>query len=122
MPYTGGQTRTDLALNLAASDFFTYEGGAREVIPKVAVVLTDGRQTPALDAIPVQQAIIPLRKLGVKMFAVGIGFEADPIELGYIVERPEDVVMIDDFSKLEDITKDISKKICEGANVGPGEL
>ena len=122
LPYTGGQTRIDLALTLAANDFFTYQGGVRDGIPKVAVVVTDGRQTPSPDAIAAQQAIIPLRQLGVKVFAVGIGVEADPVELGYIVERPDDVFMIADFDKLPDIATEISKKICESANIGPGKM
>ncbi|PFX15219.1 Collagen alpha-1(XII) chain [Stylophora pistillata] len=48
LPYERGLTRIDKALELTASDIFAK--GSRAGVPKIAMLITDGTQTPAADA------------------------------------------------------------------------
>ena len=41
--YPGGGTRTDLAIDMAASDIFSAAGGDRADVENVLIVLTDGK-------------------------------------------------------------------------------
>lgn len=47
LKYTGGGTRTDLALEMAANQIFSAAGGDREDAGNVLVVLTDGKTNSA---------------------------------------------------------------------------
>lgn len=49
IPLMNGFTRIDHALRLADTAFFRTKNGAREEMPKVLIVLTDGSQTQASD-------------------------------------------------------------------------
>lgn len=56
-----GSTRIDKALQLAANYFFTAEGGARDGIQKICLIITDGKQTKAQDAVELSEAVRPLK-------------------------------------------------------------
>ena len=70
LPYERGRTRIDMALDLASTDIFP---AARPGVPKIAILITDGKQTQAKDAKDLKVASDPLRKAGVRVLAVGIG-------------------------------------------------
>ncbi|XP_048579839.1 uncharacterized protein LOC5504566 isoform X2 [Nematostella vectensis] len=108
--YTHGRTRIDKALKLAASDLFTQNGGRG--VPKLMVILTDGVQTPDPDAVPLDQAVIPLRKKGVKLFAVGVGPYVKPSELRLLVESEADLFYAKDFDDLLRKAAEISIRTC----------
>ena len=107
-----GRTRIDLALRLAANDMFA-PNSVRPGIASVAVVLTEGRQTPDPGAISLQQAIQPLRQLGVKVLTVGIGSEVERDELKLLVNNDEDLFMASDFEDLLRRAAEIGKKSCD---------
>lgn len=55
LPHQRGLTRIDRALKVAYDDLYGPTGSSRRGVQKIAVVLTDGRQTPAVDAVPLNQ-------------------------------------------------------------------
>ena len=112
LPYSKGRTRIDKALQLASSQLFSVGAGMRADVPKIAIVLTDGKQTQAADAVALDKAVAPLHALGVQVFAIGIGSEVDSNELRLLVQREEDV-RTTTFEDLQGIVKDISTSTCK---------
>ena len=110
LPYERGQTRIDRALDLAATDIFPE---ARAGVPKLALLITDGRQTSANDAKGLREASEPLRKAGVRVLAVGIGSDVDRDELRLVTETDEDVVVTADFQDLMLKIGHLTSRACE---------
>lgn len=109
-----GLTRIDRALQLASRDLFGPGGSARRGVQKIAVVLTDGKQTVSSDAQPLDIASEPLREEGVYIFAIGIGKEVDRKELRLMTENDADVVVADSFDDLRNRVDTLGKSACEG--------
>lgn len=110
LPYERGLTRIDKALDLAATDIFPE---ARAGVPKLALLLTDGTQTPAADAKGLREASEPLRKAGVRVLAVGVGSGVDRDELRLVTETEDDVVVADDFQDLLLKIGNLTSRACE---------
>ena len=110
LPYERGLTRIDRALDLAATDIFPQ---ARAGVPKLALLITDGSQTPAADAKDLREASEPLRKAGVRVLAVGIGSGVDRDELRLVTETDEDVVVAADFQDLMLKIGNLTSRACE---------
>lgn len=91
LPHLKGKTRIDLALKMAGTSLFSSSGGMRSssTVAKVAIVITDGRQTPAPDGIRLDEAAARLLVNGVKVLSIGIGDNIDQEELNMMVENPE---------------------------------
>lgn len=91
LPHLRGKTRIDLALKLASDQLFNRNEGMRSssTVRKVAIVITDGRQSPAADAIRLDEAAAPLLVRGVKVLSIGIGDKVDEYELKMMVDNPE---------------------------------
>ena len=113
VPHTKGRTRLDKALALAATQVFSTSGGTRSGKRKIMVILTDGRQSQDPDTIPLQEAVSPLRKLGVRVYTVAIGDEVDLNELYQVTEGKEDVFPVSDFANLANMATDIALKTCK---------
>ena len=63
---SGGRTRIGKALELVHSKVLV---SARSGIPKIMIVLNDGRQTKDPDAKDLKEASEPLRRAGVRVLA-----------------------------------------------------
>ena len=115
LPHLRGKTRIDLALKLASSDLFTRNGGMRlsALVPKVALVITDGRQSPAADAIRLDEAVAPLLVRGVKVLAVGVGDRIDREELKMMVKSPEMAFWAKSYRALRVQLAAIARKLCQ---------
>jgi hypothetical protein len=85
---------------------------ARTTVRKVLVVLTDGRQTQDPDAVPLDVASKPLKDMGVKIYAVGVGHKIDLQELRQITEDPADVFTVDSFTALLGESQTIAERAC----------
>lgn len=73
IPFARGDTRIDLALRKAHVTFRKSRGG-RSGVPKILILLTDGQQSMVRGEAPrLDENVLPLRKQGVKVFAIGIG-------------------------------------------------
>ena len=114
LPHLRGRTRIDLALKLGSSQLFTGNGGMRwsTSVPKVAVVITDGRQSPAADAIRLDEAVAPLLVRGVKVLAVGVGDKIDREELEMMVKSSDMAFWGPNYRALRVQLAAISRKLC----------
>lgn len=59
IPYLQKGTRTDKALDKAATDLYTKEGGDREAVANVLLVVTDGRTNHESESY--EEALKPLK-------------------------------------------------------------
>ena len=112
IPHTKLRTRLDKALELASSRLFTASGGTRSGKRKIMIILTDGRQSQDPDTVPLKDAVLPLRQLGVRIYTVAIGDEVDLKELYQVTERNEDVFPVSDFDDLANMANDIALNTC----------
>ena len=121
LPFAAGGTRFDKAFEEAANNLFSPSGGVRSHLPKVFVILTDGKQSADYDAVPIEQSVLQLRHLGVRILALAIGSQVDMNELLQIVNEPKDIYAANDFDTLLGNTDEVGKLTC-GIVKRPGKL
>lgn len=105
---SGGRTRTDSALRIMSRDFFTYEKGSRPGVPKVLVLVTDGKSTGVK---PLSESVRGLRKKGVIVYTVGIGDRISISELKDISRTEKDIFLSKDFDSIGLIGPALVEKI-----------
>lgn len=109
MPYMGSGTRTGQALDYVADNTFKVANGARDGVPKIVVIITDGKSQ--------DDVIAPSRKLrnmGVITFAVGVG-NVNQAEIDEIAGEPSRAFVAANFDELAGIVlNDIQKSVCYG--------
>ena len=92
-------TNTAEALFRLRNETFLYQNGAREFIPNVVLVITDGRSNVN------QASTIPnamsLRSTGATVFAVGVGARIDSNELLAIASSPNNMRLLNGFNLTE---------------------
>ena len=115
LPFFGGETRIDKALELAHGKVFPL---AKKGVPQIAVVLTDGEQTDEQGAKDLKDASEPLRSAGVRILAVGIG-KVNYKELRLMTENDEDAIKIDNFNQLKLKMSSIANQLCKLAGKYP---
>ena len=71
-------------------------------VPRVAFLLTDGQQTRRGDFIEPYIAAIPLKEIGIKLIAIGIGSGARRGELETITGDAKAVYMVRNYKRLLD--------------------
>ena len=109
--FAEGETKTELALQLALSNLFSAKGGSRPDVPKILVVVTFGRSDNALG---VARASMALRDNHVTVLSVGIGEEVDMEELMLMASTAEDVITVKSVSALKKRVAGIRDKVCDG--------
>lgn len=109
LPYKGGNTLTGLALTYILEHSFTSEAGARSGIPKIGILITDGKSQD--DVIPPSQS---LRDAGIELFAIGVK-NADENELQSIASAPIETHMynVADFNIMSSILEGLTRIVCE---------
>ncbi len=100
----GSITRIDKALTMAYDNMFNERNGMRVKVPKILILLTDGAQTKAADAIPPAQAVARFHDAGVKVIVIGIGSGVKVDELKMIVKSPENLFLAANFDQLKSET------------------
>ncbi|XP_018421701.1 PREDICTED: collagen alpha-1(VII) chain-like [Nanorana parkeri] len=112
--YKGGNTKTGEALGYLANRVFN-PSISREDVPKIVVLLTDGKSGDA-----VEEKAQQLQDRGVTIYAIGIK-NADRNELMKIASAPieENVIIVRDFWSLFDMLPRISRRICFTASEPP---
>ena len=114
MTYSKGRTRTDRALRLARHRLFAESGGSRPNIPKLLVLMTDGiSKLPKATALEADA----LKRQGVHVVVVGIGFRLYEKELRAIASSPKDIITAASFATLKRIVVDTKEKVCGGESV-----
>ena len=112
LSHTGGSTRIDKALLMASTHVFSPENGGRSGMPKMLIIMTDGQQTSAPDAVPLEEAVAPLRLNGVKVVSVAIGNEVDEYELLALSELRDNIFRIQSFDTLYDTVTEVGQSLC----------
>ncbi|KAK1172363.1 collagen alpha-6(VI) chain-like [Acipenser oxyrinchus oxyrinchus] len=110
LPYKGGGTQTGLGLDFMLKNHFTEAAGsrAREGVPQVAVIITDGKSQDN-----VKEAADAVKGSGITLYAIGIK-DADLAELSEIASDPDDqfVYNVADFAALTGISQNILQVLC----------
>ncbi|XP_066269225.1 zonadhesin-like [Branchiostoma lanceolatum] len=104
----GRGTSTGSALTFARDLALQHFSGARPGVPKIVVVVTDGRSG--------DDVILPSQNLhsdGVITFAIGVTEMINYQELSAIAGSPDRVSTVFDFDALDDIKETLSSQLCE---------
>lgn len=115
LKFQGGRTRIDEALDLAFNDLFTANAGARPGVPRVAVLLTDGKETNITEYETLRSAVEPFKAEGIAVIVVGIGPNADLQRLRVLVDSDELVFGVGSFDNLNDIALNLTLLACKAA-------
>ena len=115
LPHESGETRIDRALKLARS-LSNPTGATRRGVPKILILLTNGKQTIAADSLSLEDAARPLHEANVRILAVGMGQNVDEKELSSVVLKDEDVFLAPSFDDLVSLSGSVSKITCEAAS------
>nr|XP_046254827.1 collagen alpha-1(XIV) chain-like isoform X2 [Scatophagus argus]XP_046254828.1 collagen alpha-1(XIV) chain-like isoform X2 [Scatophagus argus]XP_046254829.1 collagen alpha-1(XIV) chain-like isoform X2 [Scatophagus argus] len=109
--YKGGNTKTGRAIKHVRESIFTPEAGARRGVPKVLVVLTDGRSQDDVNKVSKE-----MQMDGYIIFAIGFA-DADYGELVNIASKPSDrhVFFVDDLDAVKKIEEQLITFVCEAA-------
>uniref|UniRef100_A0A3B5MBE3 Uncharacterized protein n=1 Tax=Xiphophorus couchianus TaxID=32473 RepID=A0A3B5MBE3_9TELE len=109
--YKGGNTKTGRAIKHVKESIFTPEAGARRGVPKVLVVLTDGRSQDDVNKVSKE-----MQMEGYIIFAIGFA-DADYGELVNIASKPSDrhVFFVDDLDAVKKIEEQLITSVCEAA-------
>uniref|UniRef100_A0A8K9UZ06 Collagen, type XIV, alpha 1b n=1 Tax=Oncorhynchus mykiss TaxID=8022 RepID=A0A8K9UZ06_ONCMY len=107
--YKGGNTKTGLAIRHVKDTIFTVGGGIRRGIPKVLVVLTDGRSQDDVNKVSKE-----MQMEGYIVFAIGFA-DADYGELVSIASKPSErhVFFVDDLDAFKKIEEKLVTFVCE---------
>ena len=109
--YIFGGTRTDLALTYAAENSFTVASGDRADVINILIVITDGKSN---EPEPTRQEAEVLHRLGVKVFAIGIGTGVDQTELDHIASAEQYVFRVQNYDAFEALLDELQKTVCKG--------
>ncbi|XP_034713988.1 collagen alpha-1(XII) chain isoform X4 [Etheostoma cragini] len=109
--YRGGNTKTGVALKHVYEKVFTSDSGMRRNVPKVLVVVTDGRSQDE-----VKKSAEKLQHSGYSVFVVGVA-DVDTTELRIIGSKPSErhVFVVDDYDAFAKIQDNLITFICETA-------
>ncbi|XP_011614348.2 collagen alpha-1(XII) chain isoform X2 [Takifugu rubripes] len=107
-PYRGGSTNTGKAMKYVKDKIFIASRGARQNVPRVMVLITDGKSSDSF-----KDAATNLRNIDVEIFAVGVK-DAVRTELEAIANPPADnhVFEVEDFDAFQRISKELTQSIC----------
>ena len=82
LPFRGDGTAIDDALRLANNAFFSLTGGARQGIPHIMILITDGACNACNE--PVEDAAQTIKDGGVIVYTIGVGNQISTAELEII--------------------------------------
>ncbi|KAG7336263.1 hypothetical protein KOW79_000956 [Hemibagrus wyckioides] len=110
LPYRGGGTSTGLGLSLLLKQHFVKEAGSRakDGVPQIAVVITDGQSQDNVE--PHAQ---DLKHQGIILYAIGIK-DADMEQLKEIATKPyeQHIYSVSDFAALQGISQRFRQNLC----------
>ena len=110
MDYPGGGTKTGKALDKVRNYVFKTLKKDREDLPKVVVVVTDGRSQDNV-SVPAQQ----LRDDGATIISLGVGCCFDEDELNEMATDPDEKHVLEaSFSELDKFKDAMKEQICAG--------
>lgn len=112
--YPKGRTHTWLVLEYIRKYAFTVDSGGRVGIPKIAIILTDGRSN--LKKKTLEEAKL-LHKDPIRVYAIGVGNNLDKDELSAIASKQENIYLVQDFNALKTIENTVRQNICKKGEI-----
>lgn len=103
-----GELRIDRALFYAKNMF----SSARPTVPKILILFTANKQSPSSGSL--EQAIQPIRKLGVQTYIISIGDKPNPKALRRIVTSNDDIIRVTSADLLENQLARTKNKLIAG--------
>ena len=115
IPLIDSHIELDEALRLAQKELFTVENGARPGIPKLLILITDDSSKQGTSIEDTEKISDEMRQSGITVIAVGIGFNANATELGYIAGDTDNVFHVASFGNLSygNFLHYITEKYCK---------
>ncbi|XP_068180137.1 matrilin-2-like [Antennarius striatus] len=111
MEHLATGTMTGLAIQYAMEKSFTEKEGARPAhlhIPRIAMVVTDGRPQDTVEEIAAQA-----RQAGIQIFAIGVGrVDMDTLKTIGSIPHSEHVHLVASFSQIETLIAVFKSKLC----------
>lgn len=116
LPRLNGGNRKDNALITARRLFKTRRpqslaGSAKA--SQVLVFITEGAQSSAANMLPLERAVHPLRKHGVRIVVVGVGRQVVYRELRSIAQDAGDIYLASSLDDVDKVARDLIKVICK---------
>ncbi|XP_070204098.1 cartilage matrix protein-like isoform X2 [Littorina saxatilis] len=117
---SGGRTETYLALSMAREELFSPANGARDDVPHIIIIITDGDSSDR--KMTKKQADI-VRDKGIQVFVVGIGHYLDPEQLMEIATESSETYVhtVDSFTSLESAMPNLIPAACRATTTSPPE-
>ncbi|XP_021347449.1 cartilage matrix protein-like isoform X2 [Mizuhopecten yessoensis] len=119
LPWSKGDTYTDLALKSMLDEAFSPSNGARRGVAKIGVIVTDGASTDPYKTEKMAERIHRIRNIN--MFAIGVGDAFNKDELAMIASKPasKHVFEVKDVQALSMITGLFTGRFCRPATPRP---
>lgn len=109
LPFLGGQSQIDQALEIAAARLFSPSGTARAAVPRTVVIVTTqccpDRKTGSNR---LNETVAWLRRNGVKILVTAVCDDVDDEGLETLVEDEEDIITADSFEGLAAAAEKVS--------------
>ena len=114
LPHLGGGNRKDKALVTARRMFKARRPYGSAQVTQVLVFITEGaRSGVTATMLPLEHAVHPLRKHGVRVIVVGVGSQVSYQELRSIAQNPNDIYLASSLEDVEKATLELLKIICK---------
>jgi len=113
----GGQTNIAEALRKAREDMITPLNGARNGIPKILILLTDGTATREADQTREEARLT--KDADIIIYTVGVTHEVDDDELREIASTPEYFFFASNFTQLNIVLQYLVENSCKVAATLP---
>lgn len=114
----GGEWSLDRGLSLVKDKVFTVENGARNFLPLIVVVVTNGRQTNGNKKVLVDKAK-DLLKMNVHVSVVGVGDGVSRDELKLMLRNDSEYLyQAGSFKALRALAVEVAKDICKIDHLG----
>uniref|UniRef100_A0A3Q3X4W8 Uncharacterized protein n=1 Tax=Mola mola TaxID=94237 RepID=A0A3Q3X4W8_MOLML len=112
LPYKGGDSRTGDALKYVLSNAFSEVAGARTTLPKVLLIITDGKSED-----PVESYARQLRSRGVEIFVLGVQ-QPDEEEMKSMASTPHrsHVYSVATYSEMNTVQRELISQVCAGVD------
>ena len=108
-----GDTNTASAIAYMRDHMFTERNGARDGVPQIGIVLTDGHSN---DPWLTMEESMATKEAGITLFAVGVGMDLSRYELRSIASSPthKHLLQVQDYAALQNIKDLLAIKACQG--------
>ncbi|CAC5396123.1 COL6A [Mytilus coruscus] len=109
--YSGGGTATNIGISHMTTTSFSSSYGSRSNVPKIGIVVTDGKSNSKSATL---SAVNATKSAGILLFAIGIGSSIDSSELKGIANDPDSdfYFTVNDFKALKSIESSLASKAC----------